>query len=348
MTLSARPKTHEPRIPGATAEIEVIYHTRRPTIGQASLERVFAGVGDALPSEFKPSFRAVPRTGVSLRSIVENSRSAARHVGDVNHITGDIHYVAGALPSHSTVLTIPDCVLLDRMRGIRGALYRMLWYVAPMRRVRLITAISHATKDELRQRFPRISTPIEVVHCPLLPQYVPTPTPANEVPVVLHIGTNSNKNLPRVVEALRGLPCRLELIGRLSPEVMALLESSQVPHRARQALSDEEVLQAYRDADLVSFPSTYEGFGLPIIEANGIGRPVLTSRLAPMTEVAADAAHLVDPYDVDSIRQGFLRLLEDAAYREDLVRRGFENVERFRPREIAAAYGRLYHQVSGR
>jgi glycosyltransferase involved in cell wall biosynthesis len=102
----------------------------------------------------------------------------------------------------------------------------------------------------------------------------------------------------------------------------------------------------YRKADLVSFVSTYEGFGLPIIEAQATGRPVLTSGLHSMPEVAGDGAWFVDPFDVESIRSGFRALLGERTLRERLVAAGLRNVKRFDPRTVARQYSDLYREVA--
>jgi Glycosyltransferase len=82
---------------------------------------------------------------------------------------------------------------------------------------------------------------------------------------------------------------------------------------------------------------------MPIIEAQTVGRPVVTSNCSSMPEVAGvGGACLVDPFDVASIRAGVLRVIKDPDYREALVKRGFENVCRFRPQAIARAYCALY------
>jgi glycosyltransferase involved in cell wall biosynthesis len=112
-------------------------------------------------------------------------------------------------------------------------------------------------------------------------------------------------------------------------------------------LSDEALLRAYEEADLVVFASLAEGFGLPIIEANAMGRAVVTSNLSPMKEVAADAACLVDPYDVDDIRRGIRRVIEDDGYRDRLIERGHENATRFTARVVAEQYARLYEKIAG-
>ena len=87
---------------------------------------------------------------------------------------------------------------------------------------------------------------------------------------------------------------------------------------------------------------------MPIVEANAVGRPVVTSNLHSMPEVAADAACFVDPYDVQSIRAGIESVVSDATLRAQLVDAGLRNAQRFRPRVIAERYARLYRRVASR
>jgi glycosyltransferase involved in cell wall biosynthesis len=89
----------------------------------------------------------------------------------------------------------------------------------------------------------------------------------------------------------------------------------------------------------------YEGFGLPVLEGQAIGRPVLTSDLDPMRHVAGKGACLVDPYKVDSIRAGVLRIIENEDYRELLVREGFSNAAMYSLDAVAAQYADLYREL---
>jgi glycosyltransferase involved in cell wall biosynthesis len=83
------------------------------------------------------------------------------------------------------------------------------------------------------------------------------------------------------------------------------------------------------------------------VEAQAVGRPVVTSTLHSMPEVAGDGASLVDPFDVQAIRAALLRIIEDGEYRDELVRKGLRNVERFRTKYIAEQYAALYREVRG-
>jgi len=100
-----------------------------------------------------------------------------------------------------------------------------------------------------------------------------------------------------------------------------------------------------RDARAVLFPSLYEGFGLPVLEAMRLGTPVLTSNTASLPEVAGDAALLVDPYDVSALAAGIVRLDRDEALRADLSRRGPLQAEHFSTERYRQRLSALYDRV---
>jgi len=162
---------------------------------------------------------------------------------------------------------------------------------------------------------------------------------------VLQVGTSLNKNLERVIPALAGIPCRLQIIGELDASQRRLLSEHQIRYEAASHVTDAAVRAAYGSADVVVFASLAEGFGLPILEAQASGRPVVTSDLPPMNEVAGEGACLVDPYDVASIRRGILRVLEDDEYRLELVTKGLENCRRFSAERVTRQYEGIYQEL---
>ncbi|MGE3579069.1 MAG: glycosyltransferase family 4 protein, partial [Vicinamibacterales bacterium] len=104
----------------------------------------------------------------------------------------------------------------------------------------------------------------------------------------------------------------------------------------------------YRLAALFVFPSLYEGFGLPPLEAMASGTPVVTSNVSSLPEVAGDAAVLVDPHDTVDIKEGMKRVLTDPALRASLVQKGLARARHFSWETSVAQTLAVYHEAAGR
>ena len=329
----------------------VVYFYRHPNPRFFSLEKVFGGISGRIAQdcgdEFSIDSRRLPFSGV--KSLVLNMLYVARHQADVNHITGDIHYSIMACRRRSiNVLTIHDCVMLARLTpgGLRYRIMKWLWYDLPVKKADVVTVISENTKKELLGYTKCDPQKIRVITNYVDPAFVPSPADFNaDRPRILFVGVTPNKNLDRLAEALKGLPAELDIIGTVTPDQAKILDDNSISWTQSAGLSAEQVRRKYVDADMLAFPSTYEGFGLPIVEAQATGRPVLTSALSPMQDVAGKGACLVDPYSVDSIREGIRKIIADRDYRNCLVGEGYKNVKRFRLEEIAGQYATLYRQL---
>lgn len=325
----------------------VVQFERRAGTGHHSLEGLFATVRGALPRHFhvRRSVCRYPSRGVARR--LYNMAEARFRRGDVNHVTGDVTFLALSLPARSTILTIPDCEPLTRTTGAKRALLRAFWYVLPMRRAARITTISEATRRELVRLTGADPSRVVVIPACISPAFQSSPREFNDTrPTILVVGTSHNKNLVRLFEALEGIPCLLDIVGELTGEQRDALALRGLAYRISAKVSEPEMVARYTGCDLLAFPSVYEGFGMPIAEAQAVERPVVTSNLSSMPEVAGDGACLVDPYDVADIRRGILRVIGDREYREKLVAAGRENCRRFEAARVAGLYAELYDRVA--
>jgi glycosyltransferase involved in cell wall biosynthesis len=278
-----------------------------------------------------------------LRNVID----AGRHRGPVNHVTGDVHFLALSLPGSRTILTVHDCGNLHRLRGWRRAVLRMFWFTWPIAHCRIVTAVSEATRSELINLAGAPPEKVRVIHDCVSPEFIPVSAPFNAArPIILMLGTAPNKNLDRMTEALAGLPCSVHLVGRLAPDQADIFKMRGVELHELGDVDNGAIVAAYRCCDLVLFASTHEGFGLPILEAQATGRPVVTSNCSSMPEVAGDSACLVNPLDPASIRGGVQRVIQGTAYRERLIALGFENIKRFTPAKMAAEYASLYREIA--
>lgn len=326
--------------------LRVTFYHRRPQGANYSIERLFNDVRNALPPEvqYKVALSKFPSRGFWKR--VYNIIEAAFRQSDVNHITGDVHFLTLLLSKKKTLLTIHDFVSVERLKGLRKALFFLLWYWLPVKRSAVVSVISEFTKKELLRYLKCDPQKVRVVYDCVSEDFSPVSKKFNSSkPIILQIGTGKNKNLLRTVEALEDIPCYLRIVGELDFEQLSHLQKFDIEYSSVYNISDEQVLKEYQDCDMLVFASTYEGFGLPILEAQATGRPVVTSNIMSMPEVAGDGACLVDPYNITAIRQGLLKVINDTFYRNALVRNGFENVKRFQPKKIAAQYVELYEQI---
>ncbi len=327
---------------------------RKPARGFRSIEELFAIVEGSLIS-VQPRRFEVPEKEISFRNVLRNLKFARENRGEINHVTGDVHYVALATGRNS-VLTIHDVGSIISGGWAKRLLIKMFWFWLPALVVKRITTISEKSKKELESIIPFAKRKIQVVPNPYNPKLLENHSFEHEdfgldtsKPIVLHLGTKSNKNLEKTIEAMEGLPYKLYIIGKLSDDHASLLSKHEIDYHAFFNLPYSEVASLYHQCVLVCFASLYEGFGMPIIEAQLVGKPIITSKMDPMLWVAGEnGAHFVDPYSTADIRDGIVQVVEDESYRKRLVTKGAENVLRFEPRKIAEMYEGIYREVLGK
>jgi glycosyltransferase involved in cell wall biosynthesis len=319
---------------------------RFPVAGLFSIEQLFCDIRNTLSDEFDFTVNHCRFHSKGIFRRLSDILIAVGRQGDVNHVTGDIHYLTFLLKRRRTILTIHDCVTLERLSGIRRFIYWLLWYWLPEKKCAAIVVVSDATRMQLLTHLRCDPNKIRVIHNHVAKDFIKSEHTFNPFnPRILHIGTAANKNLERHIEALEGIACELVIIGRLSKEQIAKLQKRSIRFANFVDLSRAELVAQYNRCDMLLFCSTYEGFGIPILEAQAVGRPVVTSDLWSMPEVAGAGACLVNPFESNSIREGVLKVLQDSFYREELVRLGLANVELFSLEETGAKYAELYREV---
>ena len=313
-----------------------------------SLEKVFRQIDKGLnKKEFETAFEQLPYLN-NLAGMIKNLLFfRAKKDADVYHITGDCHYIALILPPRKTVLTVHDLRFLHARKGLRRWVLKKILLDLPLKRLKYITAISEATKDEILAHCDCKPDKILIVENPLDEFFIVDGKQEfnAENPNILQIGTSPNKNVANLIRAVEGLNCRLTVVGRLDNETKNLLAAKNIQFENKSELDEREIKCEYQKADLVAFCSVYEGFGLPVIEAQAMQKPLVTSDISPLREVAGAGALLVNPNDYKSIREGILKIIADSDLRENLRENGLKNIQRFRRQTIAAKYETLYREI---
>jgi glycosyltransferase involved in cell wall biosynthesis len=313
-----------------------------------SIERLFESLYPSLSERFEIRVVRVPCYSGGITQFVRNLIFTARLRADVIHVTGDIYYCALAIPRRRCVLTIHDLCSLTRLKGMRRQAFSLLWYSLPLRWAAHVTAISEETIRQVESEFPAVAGKAELVPNCVDEAFGRNHRPVcmgTEKPRVLQIGTGPNKNLERVAVAASGLPVHLRIIGPLASHQRVLLRSLDLDWTSTEQLSAEELMTEYRESYTLMFASTYEGFGLPIVEAQAMGLPVITSNMAPMTDTAGDAALLVDPYDWADMRAGLEQLLRSPELARRMSDAGRRNAERFDVSIVADQYAGIYSRT---
>ena len=322
-------------------------------------------VGTLLGANFRTVLE--PSPNYSLREQIHVPWVLHRERPDVYHAP---HYVLPAGVRCRSVVTIHDCIHLMFPQYLPNraayAYARASMWAAARRSDRILT-VSEASKRDILHFFNVPPEKIVVVYNAIDEHFSVTP-PEEDVARVreryqldhqfmLYVGNiKPHKNLVRLIEAFAELrrtgfdEVKLLIIGDQISKLPALRRAvhSHKLHKHVRFLgyvSDQTLGVLYRLAAAFVFPSLYEGFGLPPLEAMASGTPVVTSNVSSLPEVAGEAAVLVDPYDVDSIVDGMRRVLSDPALAAALRRKGVERAREFSWERSVAKTRQVYQQV---
>ena len=323
---------------------KVIFFQRKPYQDFVSIEHVFNMVRAELGYEIEPKVYISKYHSKGVCKRIYNIFEAYFRQDEINHVTGDINFLVFGLKSSNTILSIHGTYTQNH-KFIDLMILWLIWWRLPLQRARYITVVSNTLKFEVIHRFLCQPEKIRVIPNPVNPIFKRVSKVFSDSPTILQVGVKPAKNIERLLEAIQDIDCSLHLVGTLNKRQLALLKKYQIKYKNSPLLTPIQMQNAYETADIVTLVSTYEGFGMPIIEANAVGRVVITGNVAAMPEVAGNAAHLVNPFDIEEIRKGILKLINDEDYRNQLIQNGFENAKRFDVNVIANQYLELYKEV---
>lgn len=326
--------------------MRIKYIFRRKKSGYHSVEKLYHSVGNEIKKKSLVQFIQAPFESRGLfRRIANILYFSKTDSKEILHVTGDINYIA-INRSKNIVLTILDCVMMEHLSGIKKFLYLVFWLWLPVYFSKIVIVLSEKIKKDLIEKANINENKIKVIPVPVSEIMVKSPKTFNKArPAILMVGTAWNKNLDRCIEALEDLNCVAVFIGNLSLEQISKLKQKKISYTNFVDIAEEEVYMKYVEADILLFPSLYEGFGMPIIEANSVGRPVVTSNISPMSDIADCSACFVDPMSVQEIRNGLLKVINEDDYRIRLINNGYENAKKYNITKIQSMYLDVYTEI---
>lgn len=340
----------------------------------------FAELG--IPEElivYRPPDTPVPAaleraTGIAWRletappySLAELWRLAVRARRDGAEVFHAPHYVCPPLLACPAVVTVHDVIHLrfpDWRRKPLAPLYaRVMLRLAVRRATRLVT-VSHATQRDLEERLGARPDRIRVIPNGVAPHFRPADDPVELAtrldklglapPYLLFVGNPlPHKNVPRLLDAFATLPAEagsLVLAG-VRPAVQLDLgrevETRTLDDRVvvLPPLPDAELVTVYQGATALVLPSLWEGFGLPALEAMACGTPVVAADRGGLSEVVGDAGVLVEPTNVDALREAMYNLAVQVPLRAALRAAGLARARAFSWRDAAEATVAVYREA---
>jgi glycosyltransferase involved in cell wall biosynthesis len=324
-----------------------------------------------IAAELGPNFRAViePSPNYSIREQIHVPWVLRRERPDVFHSP---HYVLPPAIRCRSVVTIHDTIHLTLPQYLPNRMAYVYAKASMWSASRLssrILTVSEASKRDIVRLLDVPPDKVVVVYNAIDERFWEEPDVESVERVrerfqlhqrfILYAGTiKPHKNLVRLIEAFHELrqtgldDLKLLIIGDEISKLPALRRAVH-QHKLHKHvrflgyLPDETQAILYRLAAVFAFPSLYEGFGLPPLEAMASGTPVVTSNVSSLPEVVGDAAVLVDPHDLASIVGGLRRVLTDPALAADLRRRGLERARMFSWEQSVAKTFALYREVAG-
>ena len=248
-----------------------------------------------------------------------------------------------------------------------GNLYRRIIVKKVVRNSRRLITVSNFERKNIKNFFNLKTESVQTIYngvnqsfsIKVDPEHVARVKTKYQLPesYMLHIANKDpRKNTKRVLLAFReflkksSLNCKLIILGCNDSDLKIILNDIRASEIYDHIVltgyvSDEDLPVIYRLSQLFLFPSLREGFGIPIIEAMACGVPVITSKTSSMPEVAGNAAHLINPHNVEDLCAGMIRILSDETYKNELIRKGLARSKEFSWKNMATQVLEIYKNI---
>lgn len=264
-----------------------------------------------------------------------------------------------------SIVTIHDLSYIRVPETASPSLKKYLDMVVPrsIKRATHIHAVSEATRQDIIACYNTPPEKISVIHNAVEARFKPVDISKDifvkyripDAPYIISVGTvQPRKNYSRLVQALVRIrhkhDVHLVIVGGrgwLEDEFYETIRQTNMSDYVHITgfVDDNDLPALYTGAICMAYPSLYEGFGIPVLEAMACGTPVLTSTTSSLTEVAGDSAILVNPYDVEAIQHGLEQLISDQNLRHTLFQKGLLHVQKFKWEHSAQQLKDLYMQL---
>jgi len=238
----------------------------------------------------------------------------------------------GPLFYHNQVITIHDLAFMVNPEWFSKKYYLFYRLCTPViaGNARKIITVSNFSKNEIIKFLGMPSEKIVIINNAVSLQCKNDNKPDNPVDVKYILSVSSldpRKNLANLIEAynMTGLKedYNLVLAGKCD-RLFNIQSTGSIASKSLGFVTDRRLVQLYKNALLFIYPSLYEGFGIPVLEAMSLGCPVVISDIPVFREIFGDAGCYVDPYSTVSLKEGILKVLTDHEYRRILIERGYE------------------------
>jgi len=289
----------------------------------------------------------------SIREQILFPRLLKQNRSDLLHVP---HYNAPLGYKGTTVVTVHDLIHLHYPPSYVAYCYAKTMLSLSCRKAKMIIVISENTKKDLVKMLAIDPDKIRVIYPGVGEEFCPSPNPEdrlstpNKAGYILHVGNiKPTKNIKMIIDAfllaLKDIPdAHLVLIGKNSMRGYTKKLDKHPNIQFLGEMKHKGLVNLYRDAKIFVFPSLYEGFGLPPLEAMACGLPVICSNVSSLPEVVGDAAIMIDPNKVNELSQAIIRLWKDDAKRREYSEKGLARAKMFTWAKCADETAEVYRE----